>query len=141
MKYVLDTSAVIKCVIPETDSLKVIRLVEEYIQAIHELIAPDLFSSEVANVLMMAERTGKIRAGEALAFFHDILSASPVCYAATPLLPRAIEIALTFRQSAYDCLFVALAEREGCELVTADDKLIKAIGAAMPFVISVASLP
>src|SRR5437764_5957293 len=31
------------------------------------------------------------------------------------------DISSQLRQSVYDCLYVALAERESCELVTADD--------------------
>lgn len=57
-----------------------------------------------------------------------------------PLFPRALELSQLFRQSVYDCLYVALAEREGCELVTADDKLIKAVQPTLPFVVSLASL-
>ena len=38
------------------------------------------------------------------------------------LLPRAIEISSQARIGVYDCLYVALAEREGCEFVTADNK-------------------
>jgi predicted nucleic acid-binding protein len=41
----------------------------------------------------------------------------------------------------YDALYVALAEREGCELVTADDKLVNALQSKMPFVIPLANLP
>jgi hypothetical protein len=37
-------------------------------------------------------------------------------------------------------LYVALAEREGIELVTADDKLIKNLQATFPFIVSLASL-
>jgi predicted nucleic acid-binding protein len=45
------------------------------------------------------------------------------------------------RIGVYDCLYVALAEREGCELVTADDKLIENLQILFPFVVSLASLP
>ena len=46
-----------------------------------------------------------------------------------------------FQQTVYDCLYVALAEREGYELVTADDKLVKAVQPALPFVLPLSSLP
>ena len=141
MKYVLDTSVAIKTVISEADSAKAIQLRDDYNNAIHDLIAPDLFPTEVCNVLMMAERTGKIQAGEAAAFFAEYSLDLPALYDALPLLPRALEIAQQFRQSVYDCLYVALAEREGCELVTADDKLIRAVQPTMPFVIPASSLP
>jgi predicted nucleic acid-binding protein len=141
MKYVLDTSVAIKTVIKEADSDKAIQLRDDYNNAIHDLIGPDIFPTELCNLLMMAERTAKIQTGEAAKFFADFVLDLPALYNALPLLPRALEIAQQFRQSVYDCLYVALAEREGCELVTADDKLIKAVGPTMPFVISLASLP
>jgi putative transposase len=39
-------------------------------------------------------------------------------------LPRAIAISSAVRIGVYDCLYVALAEREGCEFVTADARLV-----------------
>ncbi len=63
MKYVLDSSVAIKTVIQEVDSDKALRLRDDYNDTIHDLIAPDLFPTEICNVLMMAERTGKDIAG------------------------------------------------------------------------------
>jgi predicted nucleic acid-binding protein len=45
------------------------------------------------------------------------------------------------RQGVYDCLYVALAEREGCELLTADQKLLNNLQPLFPFITSLASLP
>jgi len=140
MKYVIDTSVAIKTVIAESDSAKAIQLRDDYNNGFHDLIAPDLYPTEICNVLMMAERTGKIRPGEAAVFLSDFILDLPALCDAVSLLPRALEISQRFRQSVYDCLYVALAEREGCELVTADDKLIKAVQPTMPFVVSLANL-
>ena len=41
------------------------------------------------------------------------------------LFTRAVDISSATRIAITDCIFVALAEREGCELLTADDKLMK----------------
>jgi len=41
----------------------------------------------------------------------------------------------------YDCLYVALAEREGCEFVTADDRLVRNLQARFPFIVSLSTLP
>ncbi len=57
------------------------------------------------------------------------------------LLPRAHAIAVSSVASVYDCLYIALAEREGSEFVTADDKLVKNLQAIFPFIIPLASLP
>ena len=95
----------------------------------------------MCNVLMILERSGKIKPGDADIFFRQFLSELPPLVAAVPLLPRALEIAKRFQQTVYDCPYVALAEREAYELVTADDKLVKAVQPALPFVLSLSSLP
>src|SRR5262245_7687928 len=141
MNYVIDTSVDIKTYVQEQDSNKAVRLRNDYHQGVHGLIAPDIFPTEMCNVLMILERSGKIKPGEADLFFKQFLSGLPPLVTAVPLLPRALEIAKLFRQTVYDCLYVALAEREGRELVTADDKLVKAVQPTLPFVVHLSSLP
>ena len=70
-----------------------------------------------------------------------ILGDGPLLIPALPLTQRAIEISSQMRVGAYDCLYVALAEREGCELVTADDKLVKNLQPTFPFIKELTSLP
>jgi predicted nucleic acid-binding protein len=141
MKYVIDTSVDVKTYVQEPDSGTEVRLRDEYHQGLHQLIAPDIFPTEMCNVLVILERSGKIKPGDADLFFGQFLSQLPPLVSAVPLLPRALEIAKQFRQTVYDCLYVALAEREGCELVTADDKLAKAVQSALPFVVPLSTLP
>ena len=64
--------------------------------------------------------------GDADLLFGQFLIDMPILYPTVSLLPRAIEIAKMFRQSVYDSLYSALADREGCEHVTADDKYLRA---------------
>jgi predicted nucleic acid-binding protein len=40
-----------------------------------------------------------------------------------------------------DCLYVALAEREKCGMVTADDKLLRNLQPTFPVILALASLP
>jgi predicted nucleic acid-binding protein len=141
MKYVLDSSVALKWVIAEADSGRALRLRDEYRNGIHELLAPDLFPPEIANALVSAERQGRIGAGESAVFLNDVLSASPALHPSMPLLVRAMEIALSTRHAVYDCIYLALAEAEGCELVTADDKLARALRPTFPFVVSLVALP
>jgi predicted nucleic acid-binding protein len=141
MKYVIDSSVQIKTFVTEADSAKAIRLCDDYRNGIHDLLAPDLFPIEVANVLMILERAGKLQPGNAGQLFSQFLVDIPPLHPAISLLPRAIEIAHKFRQSVYDSLYSALAEREGCEHVTADDKFLNAVQASLPFVVSLSTLP
>ena len=45
------------------------------------------------------------------------------------------------RVGVYDCIYVVLAEQVSCELVTADDKLIRNLQARFPFIVHLSSLP
>jgi predicted nucleic acid-binding protein len=68
------------------------------------------------------------------------MKAAPLLHPSIPLTPRAIEVSSSMRIGVYDCLYVALAEREKCELVTADDKLVKNLQPHFPFIIPLSSL-
>src|SRR5436305_606250 len=98
MKYVIDSSVQIKTFVTEADSTKAIRLCDEYRAGLHDLLAPDLLPIEVANVLMILERAGKIRPGDANLLYAQFLIEIPPLHPAISLLPRAIEIAHKFRQ-------------------------------------------
>jgi predicted nucleic acid-binding protein len=142
MKFVIDASIGFKWEVVETDSDKATRLRAEYHQGIHELLAPELFSTEIANALLMAERRGRILPGQGAVFLADLLTTRPrLRPARIRLLTRAFEIAEQTRTTVYDCLYVALAEREQCELVTADDRLVRSLQGAFPFIRTLASMP
>ena len=126
---------------PEVDSGIALRLLDEANNAIHELIAPDIFSPEVANGLATAERQGRIKPGEAATLFLDIVRQAPAIHASSTLLIRAIEVAVSTRQAVYDCLYLSLAESEQCELVSADDAFVRKMKAQFPFLIRLADLP
>ena len=110
MKYVLDSSVALKWVLPEVDSGVAIRLRDDYSNAIHALIAPDIFTSEVANGLVAAERQKRIKPGEAAILLHDIMFNAPVFHPSNPHLIRSMDIALATRQAVYDCIYLALAQ-------------------------------
>ena len=141
MKHVLDSSVALTWVLRETDSDKARQLRAEYQQQIHELLAPDVFPIEVAHALARSERRGIITPAEGPMFLADILASQPNLHPYVPLLWRAYAIASQARIGVYDCLYVALAEREGCKLVTADDRLVRTLQPTFPFITSLATLP
>jgi predicted nucleic acid-binding protein len=141
MKYVFDSNIGVKWVLAEDLSAKARGIRDEFIQGLHELLAPDVFLVETAHALTRAHRQGKVTPAEVNSFMGDLLTTLPQFHPYPPLLARAIEISLQTRQGVYDCLYVALAEREGRELLTADRKLINNLQATFPFITSLASLP
>jgi predicted nucleic acid-binding protein len=88
-----------------------------------------------------AERQKRIRPGESAIFLNDVLSAAPALYFSSPLLIRSMEIAISTKRAVYDCIYLALAEAEGCEFVTADDQFARGLRTAYPFIISLVALP
>ncbi len=124
MKYILDASVAVKWVLPEADSAKAIALRDDYAKGIHELIAPDVFKVEAAHALTRAERRGLLQQGEAIRRMVVLMRSRPRICSFSSLLPRAMEISSQMRIGVYDCLYVALSEREACEVVSADQRLI-----------------
>jgi predicted nucleic acid-binding protein len=68
------------------------------------------------------------------------MTSAPQLIASLPLTARAIAISSQIRIGVFDCLYVALAEREGCELVTADVRLITNLQPHFSFIKDLASL-
>src|SRR5260370_9468843 len=60
MRYVLDSSVALKWLLPEPDSDKATQLREDARNAVHELLAPDIFPTEILNSLTKAERTRRL---------------------------------------------------------------------------------
>ncbi len=65
----------------------------------------------------------------------------PRLFPSLPPAQRALAISQQARIGFYDCLYVALAEREGCELITADIRMVTTLNPAFPFIIDLASFP
>ena len=60
MNRVIDSSVAMKWALPEIDSDKALQLLSDYAGAVHELLAPDIFPTEVSNALVSAEKSGRI---------------------------------------------------------------------------------
>lgn len=141
MKYVLDSSVAFKWLVPELNTDKALRLLDDYQKAIHDLLAPDILPVETTHALTRAERQGRVTPAQGNQLFIDLMDQVPTLYSYLPLLPRAYAISSALRVGVYDCIYVALAEQEDCELVTADDRLVNNVQKQFPFVIHLATLP
>lgn len=124
MRYILDASVGVQCLLVEIDTVKARQLRDDFNNGIHELLAPDVFPVEVLNVLTKAERKGRIAPQDGALLADACLNSLPILHDSLSLLPRAYELSSQTRSAVYDCLYVALAEREGCDLITADEKLV-----------------
>jgi predicted nucleic acid-binding protein len=113
----------LKVVLPELGSDQAIRLRDEFVQGVHELLAPDIFPIELGHALARAERKKILVPPEGSQRLAELLTLLPDLYPSLALLPRAFEIASQAGIGVYDCLYLTLAEQEHCDLLTADKKL------------------
>jgi len=140
MKYVLDSCVGFKWLVAEADSDKALGLRDDYRNAVTELIAPNFYPFEVAHSITRAERQGRITTTEGAVAMGSLLRHLPRLVSVLPLLSMACTISSQTRVGLFDCLFVALADREGCEFVTADARLLNSLAGQYPFVIPLSSL-
>ena len=119
MRLVVDASVAIKWVVEEADT--------EQALSIHrfDLIAPELMFSECCNALWKASHRGKITATDALERIDALHAVILTIVPAQSLAKRALDIALTLDHPAYDALYLAMAERHGTRVVTADVRLLR----------------
>jgi len=122
---VVDASVVVDWVAPDADPHGPARKrLERCALADVRLVAPRLLPEEVANALLTGCRCGRWDGAEADAAYV-LLRDLPVTLTDTGAdLDRAWELSRRYDEHpVYDMVYVALAERIGEQLVTADDRL------------------
>lgn len=118
---IVDASIVCKWLVNEPDSAEA----RELLLSGEELVAPDLVTAEVAQVLWRKARGREIDwtqardcVGQLRRLFNEIV---PV----PSLVPLAFSIAEELQHGVYDCIYVALAEVRNTRFVTADGDLAR----------------
>ena len=91
------------------------------------LEAPDLLAVECANILWKKARIGDLDARQARERLDALLEAPVALTPSRDLLGPALGLALELEHPVYDCLYLALALARGVPLVTADERLAKAV--------------
>lgn len=118
MTLVIDASVAAKWVLPEPGSEAALALRNEP----GDLIAPTFIAAEIANVAWKYARRGELGGADAVTAVRMAIGALTRLVAFEKLLQPAMELAVRLRHPVYDCFYLALATREGVELVTADDE-------------------
>lgn len=90
------------------------------------LVAPDLVDVETVVVLRKRWLAGDLSRNRFSVAIDDLEDLDLVRYPALPLMRRAFE--LRDNVTAYDAVYIALAEWLDCPLVTADQRLAAAPG-------------
>jgi predicted nucleic acid-binding protein len=125
MTLVVDASVALEWYLAEPDS-------DEALSALRGedvLAAPHLIIAEVCRGAWKAWHRGEIPAEQVSLISRNVGRRFGARLCPLNLLAyRAAAMATELRYSVYECFYLALAEREACELLTADGKLIRRLG-------------
>ena len=131
---VVDASVAVKWLLPETGADAAQRLLDSG----ERLLGPALIRVEVAAAIARKSRFGEMDPQDAATavdlWFQSIRDGVITLFPDAVDLPRGFRLALELRHPVQDCLYLALAERLGAPLVTADEKFVTRAGAPHPAV-------
>jgi predicted nucleic acid-binding protein len=132
---VIDTSLAVKWVLVEPYSQAAAALLKEWRDRDVRLTAPGLLAYEAANALFKRVRLGAMSAADAAIGLVGIMETVHDLDHDRLTHHRALILAQHLsRPTPYDAHYLALAEREGCECWTADERLWNAVKGALSYV-------
>jgi len=122
---VLDASALVELLLSTAAGRTIATRIADPAVALH---VPHLADIEVAQALRRYAKDGELDAGDAMVALEDLQSLDLQRHAHEPLLERVWELRQNL--SAYDAVYVALAEVLDAVLLTCDGRLARAPGLA-----------
>ena len=125
-RIVLDASVAVKWVLREEHAATARRILST-----RELLAPHLLWAEVGNTLWKRHRRQESSVEEVRRMLAEIQRLPVTTFAHWPLLPAALDLAISLHQTVYDCLYLALAEARNSVMVTADRRFHDVVGASV----------
>jgi predicted nucleic acid-binding protein len=133
--YLVDASVGAKWCLPAADEPYVQEaedLLESFKLSQVRLFVPDLFWTEVANALWKSVRRKKLSLDRAIESFSILREAGIATLPTASLLPEALNIAALCDRTVYDSVYMVLAVQSSTEMVTADERLARALAAYLP---------
>ena len=127
MNVVIDASVLIKFYVPEILSDRAERVLADVEEGHIDLSAPDLIYPEAGNILWKKERLKELTRPEVGEITSAILSLPLKVEDSRSLMSLALEIAIVYRITVYDAIYVGLTRVFETRLITADRKLVEVL--------------
>ena len=123
---VVDASVAVKWVLREEHDAQARRVLSR-----GRLLAPHLLWAEIGNTLWKRYRRREASVEEVRWMLADVRALPVTTVAHRPLLPAALDLAISLEQTVYDCLYLALAEARNSIVVTADRRFHEVVNASV----------
>jgi predicted nucleic acid-binding protein len=140
-ELVVDSCVAIKWFVTEPHSATAIRILKAYENNALALLAPDLIYAEFGNIVWKKRIFQSFDAQLAADSLIKFRQVNFVLTASADLLEDAYQLAVAHHWAVYDTLYLALSLRADCQFVTADERLVNAIGAKFSNIIWLANWP
>jgi predicted nucleic acid-binding protein len=119
----VDANVAIKWVLPEIHSNLALRLRNRA----YQLLVPDFFFPEIGNIFWKRVRKGEMTLQEATRDLTVMQGLPLTIEQSFPLMSDALFTATRVDQAVYDCVYLALAVKHNCQMVTADERFDNAV--------------
>jgi predicted nucleic acid-binding protein len=133
--FVMDASVAAKWAAPEIIeplAAQAHRFLRAYVDGAIQVVVPDLFWLEIGSFLWTAAKRGTITSRLAQHTLEAMLNRDFPTAPSRAFLPEAFKIACDFDRTIYDSTYVAMAAATGRQLITADERLVNALGSRFP---------
>jgi len=97
--------------------------------------------AEVGNIVWKKQRFQGLASADAQMIIDAFRALTLTITPTSALLDDAYRLAITYQRSVYDGMYLALSAREQCRLVTADEKLVNALGSSFPSLVWIGDWP
>jgi predicted nucleic acid-binding protein len=132
---VVDTSVAVKWLLPDEDFVDASAALLARELAGGAILAPPLLRSEVTNALRQRMRRAELTRDEAVVILSRFLALPITVIEPDGLYRHALLLAVDHQLPAvYDAHFLALAQIQGCDFWTADQRLRRQVGGGLHFV-------
>jgi predicted nucleic acid-binding protein len=116
MPVVVDASVAAKWFVPEDHA----EAAQQLLATADRRVAPELLAAEIGNMVWRKQRLHELQPEEAELVIQRFRGFDIHMHPISPLLAAAFAIAGHIDRTVYDSLYLALAERMDCSMVTAD---------------------
>ena len=141
INIVIDSGIVVKWFTVEPYSTETLRILNEYQLGNINLLAPDLLYSEFGNIIWKKCIFQGLVQSDAQLIIDRFRRLHFSITSSESLLDDAYKLAITYKRTVYDSLYLALSLREKCQFITADEKFCNAMSPIFSNVVWIGNWP
>jgi predicted nucleic acid-binding protein len=134
-RAVVDTSVILKWyLLDEAHGAQALSLLQQCAAGELEILAPSLLTYELMNGLVIAGRRARLDQNAVSLSFRGFMSLGVRFYEVSFFADKVLQYCRLYGRSVYDSSYLALAEQEGVDLITADERLFNSVQKDLPWV-------